>query len=75
MKPKNRKPDKKASRGKVVVRILALAWIVYGALLAENSAVGMVFVLLGLLLLLLSEFVMDAFGSLKDKPRIRIGWW
>ena len=65
------------SQAQTTVRILAIAWTVYGALLDENPATGMVFVVLGLLLLVLSEFALGALdaisASLKDEHRI--GWW
>ncbi len=70
--------DKDATRpGKTVVRILAISWIFYAGLLDENPATAIVFAALGLLLLLFSEFAMDAFdihsSSMGDKHRA--GWW
>ncbi len=65
------------SQAKATVRILAIAWMIYGALLDENATTGMVFVVLGLLLFVLSEFALGALEayseSLKDEHRI--GWW
>ncbi len=64
-------------QAKGTIRFLAIAWTIYGALLDENAATGLVFAFLGVLLLVMSEFAVDALevpssGSGQER---RIGWW
>lgn len=65
------------TQAKATIRFLAIAWTVYGALVDENAATGMVFAVLGMLLLVMSEFAVDALEacSISRRDERRIGWW
>jgi len=56
-------------RGRAVVRTLAVAWLLYGAFLDANPGPRIVFVVLGLLLLLVSEVAMEALASHSNSTR------
>ncbi len=68
------------TEGKAIVRTIAIAWTFYGAVLDDTPESGIVFAVLGLLLLLYSEFAMDAFeahaSAMEDmEDKHRMGWW